>query len=137
MLNTDTFIICEDEYDLYEIIWRKTRKLSAVTGCAHFFKKVDSRWGLVKGHVMQFAKGMVDFVEILDNIYLDDPELYYEMLNMGFMIPVTAGTDYPYGLEVGDNRTYVYLEKGKPVTPDLWTGGIRKGRTFIALPRVR
>ena len=131
MLNVDDFIHHEDYYYLYDKVWQQCRDSGATTGYAHFYKKVDPRWGPVLGHPIQFAEGRVDFVEIADNRYLDDPDLYFEMLNMGFMIPATAGTDYPYGLEVGDNRTYVYIDPDSTVSPDQWTEGLKAGHTFI------
>ncbi len=58
-------------------------------------------------------------------------DLYYQYLNAGFRIPLTAGTDkMGEDIPVGSNRHYVYL-KGD-ATYDNWIQGLRSGQGFIS-----
>lgn len=45
-------------------------------------------------------------------------------------MPVTGGSDYPFGGHIGDNRTYVFTGQGEPFSVDRWFEGIAQGRTF-------
>jgi hypothetical protein len=58
-------------------------------------------------------------------------DLYYQYLNAGFMLPLTAGSDkMGEDIPVGSNRHYVYL-KGE-VTYDKWIEGLKSGQGFIS-----
>jgi hypothetical protein len=58
-------------------------------------------------------------------------DLYYQYLNAGFMLPLTAGSDkMGEEIPVGSNRHYVYL-KGE-ATYDNWIKGLRSGQGFIS-----
>ena len=57
-------------------------------------------------------------------------DLYYQYLNAGFKIPITAGTDkMGVTIPVGSNRHYVRFE-GK-AGYDQWIEGVKKGTGFI------
>jgi hypothetical protein len=57
-------------------------------------------------------------------------DLYYQYLNAGFRLPITAGSDkMGEDIPVGSNRHYVYL-KGE-ATYDKWIEGLKSGRGFI------
>ena len=58
-------------------------------------------------------------------------DLYYQYLNAGFRIPLTAGSDkMGEDIPVGSNRHYVYL-KGE-ATYDKWIEGLKSGQGFIS-----
>ena len=57
-------------------------------------------------------------------------DLYYQYLNAGFRLPLTAGSDkMGEDIPVGSNRQYVYL-KGE-ATYDKWIEGLKSGQGFI------
>ncbi len=58
-------------------------------------------------------------------------DLYYQYLNAGFRLPLTAGSDKMGDeIPVGSNRHYVYL-KGD-ATYDNWIEGLKSGQGFIS-----
>ena len=84
------------------------------------------------------ALGKGDFYD-LGALYSDElasTEVYYRLLNCGFRIAATAGTDNfsDVGRDPppGSDRTYVHLQGGGPVTLARWLAGIRAGRTFAS-----
>jgi hypothetical protein len=59
-------------------------------------------------------------------------ELFYDMLNLGFKMTASAGSDTPYGGTVGCVRLYAYCGKGKKFTPDAWFAALKAGHTFVS-----
>ena len=58
-------------------------------------------------------------------------DLYYQYLNAGFRLPLTAGSDkMGEDIPVGSNRHYVYF-KGEE-TYDHWIEGLKSGQGFIS-----
>lgn len=61
-------------------------------------------------------------------------ELWYELLNLGYRIPGTAGTDASvnryYDPPIGGYRVYAKLSDGSPFTLDAWLEALRSGRVF-------
>ncbi len=56
-----------------------------------------------------------------------EPELYYRLLDCGFRIPLTNGSDHP-ARPLGIARAYVKIDG--QFSYDRWIEGIRRGRTF-------
>ncbi len=103
--------------------------------------------------VIAFPLGLIDAVELMT---YDDPtmlpshwaawdysdlppvefppmrgmDLYYQYLNAGFRLPITAGTDKMGDhIPVGSNRNYVRVEG--EMNYHSWIAGMKKGRGFI------
>jgi hypothetical protein len=57
-------------------------------------------------------------------------DLYYQYLNAGFQLPITAGTDkMGDNIPVGSNRHYARYEG--EATYDNWIAGLKSGRGFV------
>jgi hypothetical protein len=65
---------------------------------------------------------------IMDSIDQSTPDQYYALLNCGFRLPITTGSDHPARL-VGHSRCYVKID-GK-FSYAKWIEGIRAKRTFV------
>lgn len=65
---------------------------------------------------------------LLDAADQADPASWYPLLQCGFRIPVTVGTD-ANARPLGKMRTYVRLDG--PLSYPAWVDGIRWGRTFV------
>jgi TolB protein len=83
---------------------------------------------------MDIALGRGDFYDI-GAVYSDEmrsTEIYYRILNAGFRLPATGGTDNFSDVwrdpPPGADRTYVQIDG--PLTFDGWLDGIRAHRTF-------
>jgi Tol biopolymer transport system component len=84
---------------------------------------------------MDVALGKVDYYEAVDS---RDPKfsaaVWYSLLNLGFRLPVAAGSDFVAGYAsshgpVGRGRVYVRVPTG-PFRIDSWLNGLRQGRSF-------
>lgn len=75
--------------------------------------------------------GEIDTADILTHTRLPQTlELWYHLLNCGFRLPATAGTDRIGPEEpVGHQRVYVHLDG--PLTYPGWMEGLRQGRSFV------
>ena len=153
-LNTQSYIRDVDRYHQYDVIFEEARRQGGTTGYAHVHgyentadgglndfegKSVHSgddsgqwsRFSCDWGLAVDVPEGLVDFFELLDNNNFLRPQIYYDFLNMGFKITASAGSDFPWGAHLGDQRVYVYTGKGEPFNPDKWFENHKKGHTFI------
>jgi len=82
---------------------------------------------------VEAALGTIDFLS--EDVWLNDASVnaYYRILNCGFRLGWTAGTDFPCngGAPPGSLLTYVQI-KDKPLTYRNWVEGIKNGRTVVA-----
>ncbi len=85
---------------------------------------------------LHVALGRGDFFDVVSvaSRELQSAEMYYRLLNCGFRIAATGGTDNfsdvwldPSG---GTARTYVRVNGAPPLTYGAWLDGVRAGRTF-------
>lgn len=64
---------------------------------------------------------------LTDSLDQMEPEMYYRLLDCGFRLPLTNGSDHP-ARTLGIARAYVNIDGG--FTYAHWIDGIRRGRTF-------
>jgi hypothetical protein len=82
---------------------------------------------------MDVALGKVDSMDVMGSNHQANLPLWYHLLNCGFRIPASAGTDcflnrIPSRLP-GSDRAYVRVDG--TFTYDGWIEGLRAGRTFV------
>jgi hypothetical protein len=82
---------------------------------------------------MDVALGKIDSVDVMGSDHEANLPLWYRLLNCGFRIPASAGTDcflnrIPSRLP-GADRVYVKVEGA--FTYDRWIAGLKAGRTFV------
>jgi TolB protein len=84
---------------------------------------------------MDVALGLGDYYDVgaLWSDELGSASFYYRLLNAGFRIPATGGTDQFSDVfrdpPAGSDRTYARVEG--PLTMQSWMEAIRRGRTFM------
>ena len=78
------------------------------------------------------ALGKIDSLD-LNNSYPATVPVWYRLLNCGFRLPPSAGTDCflnrIFSQLPGGDRVYVHMRGG--LTYDAWIDGLRKGRSFV------
>jgi hypothetical protein len=58
-------------------------------------------------------------------------DVYYQLLNAGFRLPVAAGTDkFAEEIPLGSNRTYAQVKE--PANHAAWLEGIKSGKSFVS-----
>ncbi|MBI4166189.1 MAG: CehA/McbA family metallohydrolase [Acidobacteria bacterium] len=116
-------------YLLYHKIFENVHVQGGLAGYAHVIGRpdVDPLYG-VRGMAIDVPFGLVDFAEILTNAP-GTPSIWFDFLNLGYKLPPTAGTDWPWGRVPGTARNYVQIDR--PFTPQAWFDELKKGRTFV------
>lgn len=85
------------------------------------------------------ALGKIDALDVMSypSVDLETARLWYRLLNCGFRLPATAGTDTFMNLvdfthhsnPPAGNRTFVQVEGG--FSTESWCDGVRSGKTFV------
>jgi len=65
----------------------------------------------------------------LDSVDAFRPTRYYKLLNCGFRVPLSSGSDYPARL-MGCSRAYVYC--GPQLNYNTWVDNLAAGKTFVS-----
>lgn len=118
-----------DNYLIYRLFWEKAIKQGGINGYAHWGNHQAYNYVPSSGMPLVAPHNMMHFIEVLqaNRIQYD---AWYDMLNLGFRIAPTAGTDYSgaYGFP-GDVRFYTRVDGS--LTYEKWLDSVRKGRTFV------
>jgi hypothetical protein len=85
-----------------------------------------------KGLPIDVALGKIDSLD-LNNSYAGTVPIWYRLLNCGFRLPPSAGTDCflnrIFSQLPGGDRVYVQVQGGLSYTA--WIDGLKKGRSFV------
>ncbi len=133
-MNLKQLVRFPEHYLLNEKVAEKIHEDGGLYGQAHLAHKL---FGIERDLFMQVPLGNSDFGEILQFNHLGT-ELYYQILNLGYKLAASAGSDVPYGGSIGDVRIYAYTGKSflpfmnKKFTADDWFEAVRSGKTFVS-----
>ena len=116
-----------DEYLIYRLFFEEVRRRQALSGFAHFAtEKLGGQWGLA----VVLPYDLVDFIEVLQfnrPVYTT----WYDLLNLGFRVTGTAGSDYPCADASIAGRERFYTRVDGALTYDGWLDAVRAGKTFV------
>jgi len=125
-LGAEEFIYKPETYPLYRLAWQQAVDQGALNGYGHFG---EDRLNLDPGLPIVAPYNLMHFIEVLQ-LNQGHYNAWYNMLNLGFRITPTAGTDYMCGgVLPGAERFFTKVEG--PLTFKNWLEGVRAGRTFI------
>lgn len=111
-------------YFLYHEIFEQSHQQGGVSGYAHLGDWFHAQRGLA----LDVPFGLVDFIEVCESGTVAT-EAWYNLLNLGFKMTPSAGSDFPYTDLPGVSRSYV---KGSATsTPDSWYASFRAGHTYV------
>ena len=143
-LGASQFVRFPDRYYLYDLVLDSLRALGGVGGYAHQAETFHGYRGLA----LDGLRGKVDMLEIVQFCAPGGPLItdhYYHLLNLGFPVTATAGSDFPWcGLphdgageiplhenaRIGNARFYAHVDG--ELTYDSWMDAVRAGRTFAS-----
>jgi hypothetical protein len=113
------------EYLIYGNFWQEARRQGALSGYAHRGISRGAQYGLA----IDLPLGLLNFLEILQRS-AEGYAAWYEILNTGYRLTPTAGTDYPCMPSVpGRERFYTKVEQ--PFTYQAWLDALRRGKTYV------
>ena len=118
-----------ENYVIYRLFWEEAQRQGALSGYSHF-GSTTSMAPPSFGLAVDLPHGLLSFLEVLQfnrGIY----EAWYEILNTGFRITPTGGTDYPCSGASIPGRERFYTKVEGPLTYENWLEGVRRGRTFV------
>ncbi len=141
-LGASTFVRFPNRYYLYDLVFDSLRAAGGVGGYAHQAESFHGHRGLT----LDGLRGKVDVLEVVQFCVPGGPLItdhFYDLLNLGFPVTVTAGSDFPWcgkphdgsggipvhrNAQIGNARFYAYVEG--ELTYDSWMAAVRAGRTF-------
>ena len=130
ILGLHTPIHLPDEYLIYRLFWERAREQGGLSGHAHLGggspTDISGQYGLP----LVVPHGLLNFIEVLQ---FNRPfyDTWYDMLNLGFRITPTGGSDYPCGGATIPGRERFYTRVEGDLTYDGWLDAVRRGRTFV------
>ena len=127
-LNGTSYVHHEDFY-MYHQTAKALRDQGALYGYTHV-SHAGSPMGLngSVGVALDLPFGDIDFLSIQQMGFLG-AEFYYDVLNLGFRIPPSAGTDFPYYNLPGAERVYAYT--GSEFSVEAWFAALAAGKSFV------
>ncbi len=124
-LGTSEPVNFPDQYLIYQLFWEEARRQRGLSGYAHMGIQAGAQNGLS----IDLPLNLISFLEVLQ-FNGADFNVWYSILNTGFKMSPTAGSDYPFGgAPIGRERFYTRVEG--PLTYKKWLDGIEEGRTFV------
>ena len=141
-LGASGFVRFSDRYYLYDLVFDGLRARGGVGGYAHQAETFHGTRGLT----LDGLRGKVDVLELVQFCAPGGPlltEPYYTLLNLGFPLTATAGSDFPWcgkphdgvgeipvheNARIGNARFYTYV--GGPLTYAAWMEAVKAGHTF-------
>lgn len=106
------------DFPTLSMLCQEARRIGGMTVWCHNGGGMEAPVAVALGHVDAYNLG-----DGLDADYAR----YYRLLNCGFRLPVSSGTDWWI---YDHNRVFVQIKGG--FTYDSWIAGLRAGRTFIS-----
>ena len=124
-LGAKTALHSPEEYLIYRLLWQEASKQGAINGYAHYGSMFSGQSGLP----LVLHHNLMHFIEVLQ-FNRSDYEAWYEVLNLGFRVTPTAGTDYPCGSNLPGHERF-YTKVDGDFTYNNWLDGVRRGKTFV------
>jgi hypothetical protein len=143
-LGASKFVRFPNRYYLYDLVLDSLHALGGIGGYAHQAETFHGYRGLT----LDGLRGKVDMLEVVQFCAPGGPLItdhYYYLLNLGFPVTATAGSDFPWcGLphdgsgeipvhenaRIGNARFYAHVDG--ELTYDSWMDAVRAGRTFAS-----
>jgi hypothetical protein len=111
-------------YFIYHDVFEESHRQGGISGYAHMGDWFHAQRGLA----LELPYGLVDFVEVCQSGRIAT-DTWYGLLNLGYKITPSAGSDFPYTDLPGVSRNYV---KGTELGgPEAWFASFKAGHTFV------
>jgi hypothetical protein len=119
-----------EKYLIYRLIWEEAIKQGGINGYAHGFADEGHVVSPHNGLAILLPYNLMHFMEVLQ-FNRSDYDIWYDILNLGFKVTPTAGTDYPCADQSLPGHERFYTKVHGDLTYENWLEGVRNGRTFV------
>ncbi|MGI9327040.1 MAG: CehA/McbA family metallohydrolase [Pseudomonadales bacterium] len=118
-----------DRYLIYREVWERTIDLGGINGFAH---AMATSGGLspYRGGALLLPHDLMHFLEVLQ-FNRGGYQVWYDVLNLGYRIAGTAGTDYPCADQTIPGHERFYTKVEGDLTYAKWLDAVKGGRTFV------
>jgi len=116
-----------ETYLIYRLLWEEAVEEGALNGYAHLGTLANA--GRHSGLSLVLPYGLMHFLEVLQANRLDY-SAWYDVLNLGFRVTPTAGTDFPCIPSIPGHERF-YTKVDGPYDYEGWLEAVRLGKTFV------
>ncbi len=129
-LGTKTPIHLPERYLIYRLFWEKAARQGGINGFAHAWMHDGEMLAAHSGIALLLPHDLLNFLEVLQ-FNRGDYELWYEILNLGFKVAPTAGSDFPCAEQTLPGHERFYTKVEGELSYASWIEAVREGRTFV------
>ncbi|WP_370477334.1 CehA/McbA family metallohydrolase [Tamlana flava] len=119
-----------EKYMVYRLIWEESVEYGGLNGFAHAWSDEAAGPSPEVGMAIVLPHDLMHFIEVLQ-FNRSDYRSWYDVLNLGFKVTPTAGTDYPCADQSIPGHERFYTKVDGDFTFENWLKGIEKGKTFV------
>ncbi len=119
-----------ENYLIYRKAWEKSVAQGGINGFAHAFAESASLLSPYRGMAVVLPHDLLHFMEVLQ-FNRGGYDAWYDVLNLGFRVAPTAGTDYPCADQNIPGHERFYSKVSGPLTYEKWLNAVRTGKTFV------
>lgn len=129
-LGLDRTIFDAERYLIYRRVWEQSVALGGVNGFAHAYAENGTDLSPLEGLGVILPHKLLHFMEVLQ-FNRGGFGAWYDVLNLGFEVTPTAGTDYPCAHQVlpGHERFFAFVDG--EFSYSKWLEAVRNGTTFV------
>lgn len=129
-LGAQSMINNPEKYLIYRLIWEEGLRQGGINGYAHAHAAIHSNVNAQSGIAVVLPHDLMHFMEVLQ-FNRSDYGLWYDVLNLGFKVAPTAGTDFPCAGQNIPGHERFYTKVVGEFNYRNWLDGVRRGRTFV------
>lgn len=129
-LGTKIPIHLPEQYLIYRLFWEEASRQGGINGFAHAWMREPGFLAAHSGIALLLPHDLLSFLEVLQ-FNRADYELWYEILNLGFKVAPTAGSDFPCGDQTLPGNERFYTRVDGEFSYASWLDAVRAGRTFV------
>ncbi|WP_235299463.1 CehA/McbA family metallohydrolase [Portibacter marinus] len=129
-LGSEVPVFNEEKYLVYRLIWEQTTTHGGLNGFAHAWQDEPDGPSPQNGMALVLPHDLMHFIEVLQ-FNRAGYNAWYDVLNLGFEVAPTAGSDYPCADQSIPGHERFYTHVSGEFNYENWLESIELGKTFV------